>query len=216
MAIKLIRTILYIGLWLSSVAIAFHTGTFYPNSKVVLHIENNVIGEMQQDFAKHNVTEPKLIYNDNESFMQAVYKCVNFVDLKTPATKRVHKDIIIAMAVLESGYGTSRFATKGNNLFGIRTWDKSVAQMKPKENPNAEWGVKVYITKCQSVADMVSILNRLEVYKDFRNERQMQLELGIIDVAKQIDYLGAWSTNPQYTELVKQKAKEAAKLFSVN
>ena len=63
---------------------------------------------------------------------------------------------------------------------------------------------------------MVSILNRLEVYKDFRNERQMQLELGIIDVAKQIDYLGAWSTNPQYTELVKQKAKEAANLFSVN
>ena len=33
------------------------------------------------------------------------------------------REIIHAMAVLETGYGTSRFAIEGNNLFGIRTWD---------------------------------------------------------------------------------------------
>jgi len=120
------------------------------------------------------------------------------------------------MAVIESAYGTSRFAVKGNNLFGIRTWDKSVAQMKPQENPNAIWGVKTYITKCKSVQDMISILNRLEVYKDFRLERQRQKDAEIIDVAKQIELLSAWSTNPKYTQIVKSKAKESATLFNSN
>ena len=52
------------------------------------------------------------------------------------------------MAVLETGYGTSRFAKEANNLFGIRTWDKNAPQLKAKENPNASWGVKKYPTKC--------------------------------------------------------------------
>ena len=35
------------------------------------------------------------------------------------------------MAIIESAYGTSRFATEGNALFGVRTWDlDNVAHMK--------------------------------------------------------------------------------------
>ena len=51
------------------------------------------------------------------------------------------------MAVLETGYGKSRFALEGNNLFGIRTWSKDVPTKKAKGNPDAEWGVKAYPTK---------------------------------------------------------------------
>ena len=86
--------------------------------------------------------------------------------------------------------------------------------MKPRENPNAIWGVKTYITKCKSVQDMISILNRLDVYEDFRLERQRQKDEEIIDVAKQIELLSAWSTNPKYTQIVKSKAKESATLFN--
>ena len=39
--------------------------------------------------------------------------------------------MIIGQAALESGWGTSRFAVKGNNLFGIRTWDKNVPNLLP-------------------------------------------------------------------------------------
>ena len=35
--------------------------------------------------------------------------------------------MIIGQAALESGWGKSRFATEGNNLFGIRTWKEEVS-----------------------------------------------------------------------------------------
>ena len=45
---------------------------------------------------------------------------------------RIQRNNFIAMAVLETGYGTSRFAIEGNNLFGIRTWDPETLQLKAK------------------------------------------------------------------------------------
>ena len=40
------------------------------------------------------------------------------------------------MVIIESAYGTSRFATEGNALFGVRTWDlDNVAHMKPWQHP---------------------------------------------------------------------------------
>ena len=139
MAIKIIRGILYIGLWLTTGAVAFYFGTHYPNQKTILEIQNDVAVQMQKNIARHPVYEPEMIYNDNVSFMKAVHSCIDYVNLKITPDKRIHKDIIIAMAVIESGYGKSRFAQKGNNLFGIRTWNKDEAQLKPKENPSEDW-----------------------------------------------------------------------------
>ena len=78
------------------------------------------------------------------------------------------------MAVLETGYGTSRFANEGNNLFGIRTWDPNTPQLKAKGNPDAEWGVKSYETKCDSVMDMIYTVNTHHAYEGYREERTRQ------------------------------------------
>ena len=102
------------------------------------------------------------------------------------------------------------------NLFGIRTWNKDEAQLKPKDNPDVEWGVKTYITKCQSVKDMVKIINNLSVYEGFRQKREEQFTSGVIDLFSLIDELSKWSTNPKYTMLVKSKAKEVQNLISSN
>ena len=216
MAIKLKHIILYLGLWIFTTSSAYYFGTMNPNPKVLVDLTNKIASEIQKDYAQHKFFEPEIVYNDNETFMRAVNSCVDFVNLTTPPADRIHKDIIVAMAVIESGYGTSRFAIQGNNLFGIRTWNKNEAQMKPKDNPDAEWGVKTYITKCKSIADMISILNRLKVYNSFRIERQRQLEEGIVDLDRMINLLSAWSTNPKYTALVIEKAKQSAELFSKN
>ena len=216
MAIKLKHIILYVLLWVLTTASAFYVGTYFPNKKTIRNIEDKITVDIQNDFARHKLFEPEMIYNDNVSFAHAVNECINFANLTTPIEKRIDRDIIIAMAIIESAYGTSRFAIKGNNLFGIRTWDKNVAQMKPKENPNAEWGVKTYITKCKSVIDMISILNRLQVYEEFRKERERQRESEISNIDLMINHLSAWSTNPAYTALVKQKAKESYQIFSSN
>ena len=59
---------------------------------------------------------------NSKQFIEAVARCVDFINLGIEVEKRVPRDIIIAMAVLETGYGNSRFAPEANNLFGIRTW----------------------------------------------------------------------------------------------
>lgn len=216
MAIRTHYILVLLLIWILTTAGAYYIGTLNPDPQLVKNIKDQTELKIQKDYSQHKLFEPEFAYNDNESFMLAVNKCIDFVNLTTPPSKRIHRDIIVAMAVIESAYGTSRFAVKGNNLFGIRTWDKSVAQMKPRENPNAIWGVKTYITKCKSVQDMISILNRLDVYKDFRLERQRQKDAEILDVPKQIELLSAWSTNPKYTEIVKSKAKESYQIFSAN
>ena len=97
---------------------------------------------------------------------------MEYLNYTTDRLSRVPTSIIIAMAGVESGWGTSRFANEGNALFGVRTWDKNTPRMKAKGNPDANWGVKKYKTKCQSVKDMIAILNRHPAYKEFRDRKR--------------------------------------------
>ena len=202
--------------WIVSIISAFAIGTMYPNKWVLGEFQNNITHKIQEEWKEYGFFEPEMIYTDNQSFIQAVNKCISYVNLTTPPTERVPSEIIVAMAILETGYGKSRFAIQGNNLFGIRTWNKDDAQLKPKDNPDVEWGVKTYITKCQSVKDMVRIINNYHAYDGFRLKRAEQFESGEIDIFALIDELSKWSTNPKYTILVKSKAKEAQNLISPN
>ena len=111
-------------------------------------------------------------------------------------------EIVLGMASLESGWGTSRFAIEGNNLFGIRTWDSDVPQLKPLGDPNAKFGVKMYHTKCDSVKDMMDILNNHYRYEDFRVQRQIQFEQVYSNWQDLLPLLSSWSTNNEYQNIV--------------
>ncbi len=211
MAIK--SKIITVGLLAAFSVASYHYGAMNPNKHLMQQMKNNSVAQVQKEWEGYGFFEPEMIYSDRESFIISVNKCMSFINLFTPPLERIDRKIIIAMAVVESGYGTSRFAIKGNNLFGIRTWDKNQAQMKPKENPNAEWGVKTFITKCQSVKEAVRILNKLNVYEDFRQERKEQQYQGVIDINKQVEHLGPWSTNPNYVDLIQSKIKQISLLL---
>ena len=99
-----------------------------------------------------------------EQFLENVNVCIDNLPTKT----FVPRKIILGMAALESGWGTSRFFLQGNNLFGIRTFDQTVPHLKPLDNPMAEFGVKLYAHPCDSVQDMVSILSEHRSYEKFR------------------------------------------------
>ena len=115
---------------------------------------------------------------------------------------RVPTSIIIAMAGIESAWGTSRFAKEGNALFGVRTWDLTVPHMKPRDLPDADFGVKKYNTKCDSVKDMIRILNTHPAYEKFRDEREKQLDKGKWNYQQLLKGITAWSTNPRYIEII--------------
>ena len=202
------------------VGIVFSYGTFFPNQVSISKVQHeqhheyfNKLDKKLDKIAIQNkknleeellieVHQPEFVYNDPDSFVYAVRQCVDFINYTTEPNKRVPGSIIIAMAGVESGWGTSRFAIEGNALFGVRTWDANTPQMKPKNLTNIDWGVKKYKTKCHSVRDMMEIINRHSAYKEFRAERDKQLKIGKWNYKKLLVLLESWSENTEYANII--------------
>ena len=210
-----LKYFIWILIAISSCIISFGFGTFKPNYYIIDKITERVEIEQSRIAVKLGLHEPEFVYTDKKSFVEAVRKCVNYINFTTPHSQRVPSLIIEAQAGLESGWGTSRFAIEGNALFGVRTWDPKVPQIKPKDIPNADCGVTVYKTKCLSIQDYVDLLNSHPAYEDFRNLRMDMVDAGIYDYNKLIDTLDLFSTNPDYTKLLKATV-EKLKVITAN
>ena len=147
--------------------------------------------------------EPKFEFNDKVSFINATSKCVEYLNWTTDKDMRVPIGIIIAMAGIESAWGKSRFAEEGNALFGVRTWDlDNTPHMKARGNLDASWGVKKYRTKCESIRDMIRILNTHPAYEKFRDYREEQIADGEWNYSQLLSGMTAWSTNPDYHKII--------------
>ena len=184
---------------------SFVGGTFYPNIWTVEKIEAEFHKKELNQVKLLGLKEPEFEYTDKKSFLEATTKCVEYLNYTTDRMSRVPTSIIISMAGVESAWGTSRFAKEGNALFGVRTWDlENTPHMKAKGNPGASWGVKKYKTKCQSVEDMIRILNTHPAYSQFRIDREKQIDKGKWDYRVLLKGMTAWSTNPDYHEIILQ------------
>ena len=181
---------------------AFWYGTHNPNQKVIKDIEKEFHKKEVAEVIYLGLVQPEYDYNTKETFIEATGKCVDFLNFTTDRKSRVPTSMIIAMAGIESAWGTSRFAKQGNALFGVRTWDLSTPHMKPLDLPDADFGVKKYETKCDSVKDMIRILNTHPAYEEFRKERAKQIEDTKWDYKKLLAGITAWSTNPKYIDII--------------
>jgi len=182
--------------------ISFGVGTFFPNFWTLEKVQYEFHKQEVEKVKYLGLEEPSFEFNDKQTFMKAVGKCIDYVNFTTDKKSRVPTSIIIAMAGVESGWGTSRFAKEGNNLFGIRTWDDNAPQMKPKDIPDAKFGVKKYPTKCASVQDMINILNNHPAYEKFRIEREKQISRGKWNYEKLLVGIAPWSTNDRYAKII--------------
>ena len=135
-----------------------------------------------------------IVYSSSvkEKFIDRVEGCIQAID---------HRDIpiklIIGTAALESGWGTSRFAKEGNNLFGIRTFKSHVPQLKPLKNPNANFGVKVYNDVCESVKDYIDVIETHHNYVKFRVLKSQGVSFDVL-----VHNLGGYAENSRYTILL--------------
>ena len=122
--------------------------------------------------------------------------------------------MIIGQAALETGWGTSRFATEGNNLFGIRTWDKNTPHMVPIGIKKwSGWGVRIFATKCDSVKEYVRLLNEHPAYKEFRQLREtMLVNNRPLDPIALIKTLDKFSTTADYDKRVIRIINKVRKL----
>ena len=125
-------------------------------------------------------------------------QCVNYIEHNTTDVYPVNLELLLAQAALESGWGNSRFARVGKNLFGIRTYDLQEPHMLPSNNPK-KWGVKVYSHECDSVLNYMQILNNGGAYKKYRELR----ENGIDDPYILVETLDAYAADKHYFSKIK-------------
>ena len=200
---KVIKKTIYTAIVFGFVVVATYiAGTFNPNDYISAKIEDEVHRKEMRIVEELGLKEPEFDYNDKVSFINATSRCVSYLNWTTDKDKRVPTSIIIAMAGIESGWGTSRFATEGNALFGVRTWDDNTPQMKPQDLPDASFGVKKYKTKCDSVRDMIRILNTHPAYEEFREYRENQIADAEWNYSQLLSGMTAWSTNEDYQKII--------------
>ena len=182
----------------------YSLGTFFPNPYIKYKLRLQAENFYTNWANKLGLNEPSFEYNNDIQFVEAVQKCVDWVNFETPRYERVPSEMIVAQAALESGWGTSRFALEGNNLFGIRTYDIKVPHMLLEGRTKWKgWGVRVFPTKCQGVQFFVKLLNNHPAYEEFREVRTKMLFLGQpLDPKVLIKTLKAYSTTADYAERV--------------
>ena len=173
-------------------------GTFKPNSHAKLKINAELDEFYMNKIKEMDLQEPEFVYSNDIQFVRALHKCINYINFKTPKHLRVPYEMIIGQAALESGWGTSRFATKANNLFGIRTWSKDVPHLLPQGVPKwPGWGVRAFTSKCDSVQEYVRLLNEHQAYVKFREARKTSNDPIVL-----IKTLDKFSTTADYDKRV--------------
>jgi len=156
---------------------------------------------------KIEARQPDFVYNDSKEFIKSLNDCIDWQERNTTIWQNVPREIIVAQAVIESAYGTSRFAKEGNNLFGVMTFNLDEPHLKPSNNKNSKFGAKIYQNKCESVKDYIIVLNTGSAFNHFRELRFQMLKNDDLDVLVLAETLTRYATNPNYIKLLKKTIK---------
>ena len=191
--------------WSLIVVVAvFATGTFYPNP-ISTKWANEDLRKQHTAWAQNlGLVSKEMKYKTNNEFVKELGYCVDYLNFTTPVDKRVPIQMLVGQAVLESGWGTSRFAKEANNLFGIRVFKSTSRHLLPEGMTKwPGWGVRVFDTKCDSVKEYIRLLNEHPAYEDFRVLRaKMWAKNQKLDSVKLIKTLKAFSTTEDYAKRV--------------
>ena len=207
--IQKIKTILYTLMVVFIVTFIGSIYYTYNNSvaKESEQIANEVADTLEQivEFKK-----PDFERANNQTFINSVGQCVNYIYNTTTDIYPVNFEVLLAQAALESGWGNSRFALEGKNLFGIRTYDLREPHMLPSNNPK-KWGVRVYQHECDSVQHYIDILNSGSAYEKYRELR----DNGVEDSLQYVETLGAYAADKDYFPKIKRIIKKLREEYDI-
>ena len=177
----------------------FFTLTFFE-------YKNQVISQAEASVPKKPDFEP----TNNQQFLDNVLQCVDYVYWKNKDFEKVNIELLLAQAALESGWGDSRFAKVGKNLFGIRTYDLQDPHMLPSNTPK-KWGVRVYEHECYSIEHYIKILNNGTNFVDYRKLR----DDGIDDPFILVETLDAYASDKDYFPKIKSIIRKIRKDYNI-
>ena len=120
--------------------------------------------------------------------MMEKFRAKNVKDLKVRLVTHP-TSIVLAQASIESGWGTSRFFVKANNIFGVWSFNPNDPRIPTLSHRN---GKKMYLYKYKtlsaSVNDYFKLLATRQPFAKFREER-----VKTKDPYKLVEYLTAYS-----------------------
>ena len=188
----------------TNISIVYGAGTFYPNPLAKKWANEELRQEHTKWAQNLGLVSKEMKYKTKKEFIKELGYCVDYINFTTPVDKRVPIEMLVGQAVLESGWGTSRFAKEANNLFGIRVFKSTAPHMLPLGMEKWQgWGVRVFETKCDSVKEYIRLLNEHPAYEDFRVMRAKMLATNQpLDSVKLIKTLKAFSTTTDYASRV--------------
>ena len=200
--LKTFKTVLYTLMSVFVIGTAVGVWYAYAESKQEqVEIETQEIVDTLEKII--DVTKPDFERANNQTFIDSVGACVNYIYNTTTDVIPVNFEVLLAQAALESGWGNSRFALEGKNLFGIRTYDLREPHMLPSNNPK-KWGVRVYMHECDSVQHYIDIINNGNAYEKYRELRDNDVS----DSLKYVETLGAYAADKNYFPKIKSIIKK--------
>jgi Bax protein len=123
----------------------------------------------------------------------------------------VPMSLALAQAAKESGWGTSRFARDGNNLFGEWCFDEGCGLVPRSRSTAASHEVETFFAPKHSVESYLDNINTHDKYRSFRNERaRMRAEDRTLSGIELADELS------QYSERREAYVKEIRALIVTN
>jgi len=114
--------------------------------------------------------------------------------------------LALAQAAIESGWGTSRFTTEGNALFGQWTMDEDNAMVPGDRDQGATHGIRRFPSLAESVASYFRNLNGHKAYAKFREQRAAVRAKGkALDGTELAKFLASYSERgADYVEAVQK------------
>ena len=140
---------------------------------------------MKTAFVKNNINQIEYF---SKKYRISNFKNIKFSNLDQSQLNKIKAELlmkintipismILSQAIIESGWGSSRFAQEGNALFGQWTW-KDDDGIKPQKNLNANFSVKNFKNLSDSVNSYILNLNTHPAYDELRKYRSLQLHMG--------------------------------------
>jgi Bax protein len=91
----------------------------------------------------------------------------------------VPPSLALAQAAQESGWGTSRFALRGNALFGQRSWGETAEGLAPADAERRDFRVRAFPDLMSAVRAYLHNLNSHRAYDDLRARRAQARAQGV-------------------------------------
>jgi len=139
------------------------------------------------------------------------YDTAALVDELLLRVDAVPVSLALAQAAKESGWGTSRFAREGYNLFGEWCYQLGCGLVPRKRGEGRTHSVERFLSPEQSVASYLRNINTHDGYDAFREERARMRAAG-----KPLSGVHLAGTLGQYSERRQDYVREVRRMIRVN